>query len=655
MPTYYQWRLLFGLDIEPESVSENFGSGTFEFMRDDFCTILPSPQHEVAPQLKCDLRATFDAEISKVDGAKLENVRNPRETRQFSPVGWPTFAFWKRETAAAQMFQNSKSANGKELQREENSNFDACAKRNAPLPHGRGSLRAPIFKIACLLFAFLCGAISRADDDSTKAAVSPERLKLAVSELEKLTNKTLKDSGVPGIAITIVHKDDVLMHQGFGVRAIGKPEKIDADTVFQIASVSKPVSATIMAALVGEGRVGWDDRVIDHDDRFRVRVPYVTEECRLRDLLCHRSGLPDHCGDLLEDIGYDAPTILARLRYVPLDGFRNHYNYTNVGYSEACYASAKACGEEWSEVAASKLFKPLGMTNTSTRFADFENAKNRALLHTKVDGKWVAKYVRQPDAQAPAGGVSSTIDDLSRWLRLLVANGKFDGKQVISAEALAETHKPQIITAFNQADCRVTSYGLGWIVVVERGGRVVWKHSGEFALGVRSEVAVIPESNLAIVILCNAAPNGIPEALTESFFDYVLDGKQNRDWVEFANRMVAETERHDREKERDYSKPLAKPSPPLKLSAYTGKYANDFFGTIEVAEKQGALVLRIGKKPLEFPLKHWDRDDFIYQPIGEMAGGLSGVCFSISPAGKADRVLIENLNPYGQGTFTEVK
>jgi CubicO group peptidase (beta-lactamase class C family) len=644
MPTHYDERNRTGLDVEPESVSENSG-----FMRDDFCIILPSPQSEMATHLKCDLHATFDAEVSKVEVQNQENMQNPRETRESPPAGWPTFAFWKRETIAEQKFQNSKSPNCNELQPNTKPTFDASAKQNS-----RRSRAAPFLKTACLLVAFLGAAVSRADDEA-KNAVSPERLKLAVSELEKLANKTLKDSGVPGIAIAVVHKDNVLMHQGFGVRAIGKPEKIDADTVFQIASVSKPVSATIMAALVGEGRVGWDDRVIDHDDRFRVSVPYVTEECRLRDLLCHRSGLPDHCGDLLEDIGYDAPTILARLRYVPLDGFRNHYNYTNVGYSEACYAAAKACGEEWSDVAASKLFKPLGMTSTSTRFADFENAKNRALLHAKIDGKWAAKYVRQPDAQAPAGGVSSTINDLSRWLRLLVANGKFDGKQVISAEALAETHKPQIITAFNQADCRVVSYGLGWIVVVERGGRVVWKHSGEFALGVRSEVAVIPESDLGIVVLCNAAPNGIPEGLTESFFDYALDGKLSRDWVEFANRMSAETEKHDREKERDYSKPLAKPSPPLKLTAYIGKYANDFFGTVEVAEKQGSLILRMGKKPLEFTLKHWDRDDFIYQPIGEMAGGLSGVCFSISPAGKADRVLIENLNPYGQGTFTEVK
>ena len=172
----------------------------------------------------------------------------------------------------------------------------------------------------------------------------------------------------------------------------------------------------------------------------------------------------------------------------------------------------------------------------------------------------------------------------------------------------------------------------------------------------RTEVALLPSEKLAIVVLSNAGPTGVPEGLIESFYDLVLDGKLQRDWVEFANRMFDEETKKELGRERDYSHPPTQPTPALKLSAYAGKYANDFFGEIELAEKAGtSSFCEWGRKPMEFSLRHWDRDTFIYQPTGESAGGLSGVRFSIAPDGQADRVLIENLDIHGQGAFVRVK
>jgi CubicO group peptidase (beta-lactamase class C family) len=506
------------------------------------------------------------------------------------------------------------------------------------------------------LLVCLLTTMASADDAPPKTEVTPERVKSALEKLENLTNQTLKSTGVPGIAIAVVHRDQVVYKQGFGLREAGKADRIDADTVFQVASMSKPIASTVLAAMVGEGRIAWDDRVIDHDPGFRMFDPFVTRELRLRDLLCHRSGLPEHCGDLLEDVGYDRNEVLRRLRFQPpASSFRSQYAYTNFGYSEAGYAAAKASGESWEDLAAKKLFAPLGMTSTSYRFADYAKAKNRALLHVRVDGKWIAKNTRQPDAQAPAGGASTTLNDLVRWMRFQLNEGKLDGRQLIAAAALAETHMPQIVTSFTQDQGRLSSYGLGWIVSVERGGKTFLKHSGAFSLGMRTSVAILPGEKLAITVLSNAAPTGVPEGLIESFYDLVLDGKLQRDWVEFANRMFDEEIKKELGQERDYSHPPAKPSPALKLSAYTGKYKNDFFGKIELVEKQGALNLHLGPKPMEFPLRHWDRDVFTYQPTGESAGGPGGLRFSIAPDDQADSVLIENLNIHGQGTFSRVK
>jgi CubicO group peptidase (beta-lactamase class C family) len=171
---------------------------------------------------------------------------------------------------------------------------------------------------ACSIASVFMSAAATADD-SPAGAFTPERVKAATAELEKLAQQTLKGMDLPGIAIAVVHRDRVVYKQGFGVREAGKPDAIDADTVFQLASVSKPLSSTVLAAIVGEGRISWDDRVIDHDASFRMYDPYVTRELRLRDLLCHRSGLPDHAGDLLEDLGFDRNEILRRLRYQPPD------------------------------------------------------------------------------------------------------------------------------------------------------------------------------------------------------------------------------------------------------------------------------------------------------------------------------------------------
>lgn len=504
-----------------------------------------------------------------------------------------------------------------------------------------------ILTVLCMLTGLARGA-----EGPTSGSVTPEGVQTALGKLEALAQQTLDSMGVPGIAIVVVHRDRVVYLKGFGVREAGKPERIDADTVFQLASVSKPITSTVLAALVGQGKIDWDDRVIDRDPEFRMYDPYVTRELRLRDLLCHRSGLPDHAGDLLEDMGYSREVILRRLRYLPpASSFRAQFAYTNFGYSEAACATADAAGEPWEDLAAKTLFSPLGMASTSYRFADFERSNNRALLHVKVGGKWAPRYTRQPDAQAPAGGVSSTLNDLAKWVRLELGGGKFAGKQLVDEAALDQTRTPQIATGFSVDDGRMAAYGLGWIVSVERGGRAFWKHSGEFSLGMRTEVALCPSEDLGIVVLSNAAPTGVPEGLVESFFDWVLFGKLERNWVEFANRMIDEDVKNELGNQRDYSKPPTRPTPALAPTAYVGKYENDFFGDIEVAEESGALVLRMGPKPLEFPLTPWDRDVFVYQPVGEMAGGASGVRFSIDPSGRADRVLIENLDVYGQGAF----
>jgi CubicO group peptidase (beta-lactamase class C family) len=182
----------------------------------------------------------------------------------------------------------------------------------------------------------------------------------------------------------VVYQDRVVYARGFGVREVGKPDLVDADTVFQLASVSKPLGSTVIAGLVSDKVLTWDDRIIDHDPGFQMHDPYVTAALTIRDTYSHRSGLPEHVGDLLEDMGYDRAEVLCRLRFVPTkNNFRSHYAYTNFGLTEGAVAASSAAGKSWEEISQERLYKRLGMSSTSSRLSDFLARSNRA--RSRVD------------------------------------------------------------------------------------------------------------------------------------------------------------------------------------------------------------------------------------------------------------------------------
>src|SRR5438552_17653440 len=485
-----------------------------------------------------------------------------------------------------------------------------------------------------------------------KSHVTSDQVTHAIQELEKLAQTQIQEHGLPGVAIAVVFQDKVVYAKGFGVRDVNTTTPVDADTVFQLASLSKPIGSTVVGALVGEGKITWDSKLSVLDPTFAMFDPWVTHEITIRDMYAHRSGLPEHAGDLLEDLGFTRAEILHRLRYQhPASSFRSHYAYTNFGMTEGGIAAAKAYGLEWEQAAEEKLFKPLGMSSTSSRYANFVTRTNKALGHVLVDGKWMQKFKRDPDAQSPTGGVSSSVNDLAKWLRLQLANGKFDGKQVVDNDALVETHHPHMLTGFNPFTQLPTFYGLGWNVSYDPEGRLRLNHSGAFGLGAATYVNLVPGEQLGIVVLTNAYPLGIAEALGTTFLDIALYGKPTQDWFAIFKQVYSNPAAIGTVLGFDYSKPPASLAPALKNSAYVGRYANDFFGDISIIEKDGGLAIMQGPKNRTFPMKHYDRDTFTYETQGENAVGRSGLTFTIGPGGTAAQVVVENLNVRGEGTF----
>ncbi|MDD9375152.1 serine hydrolase [Streptomyces sp. ZAF1911] len=479
-----------------------------------------------------------------------------------------------------------------------------------------------------------------------KPQLTDAQVNKAVARLDQTITDLMRRTGVPGLAVAVVHDDEVVHLKGFGVRRTGEPTKVGPDTVFQIASVSKPVSSTVIAGAFTTPDE-WDRHITLPG--FAFKDPWVTDHVTTADLFSHRSGLPDHAGDLLEDLGYDQSYIFDHLRLEPLSPFRASYAYTNSGLTAAAEAVARAKDTTWQKLSADTLFKPAGMTHTSTEFSAYVNAPDHASTHVKnPDGTWSPRYVRDPDAQAPAGGVSSTARDMSRWLRLQLADGTLDGKRIIPAATLARTHVPQIVSQPPTSPTgRAGFYGLGWNVSYDDSGRLRLSHSGAFELGTNANVTMLPLEKLGIVILTNGAPVGLADAVALDFFDVAQHGKATTDWLPLLASVYAK-EVDNARSATDYTHPPASAKPAKDSAAYTGTYDNPYYGKATVtADNKGTLTLALGPKPMLFPLTHYDGGTFSFETAGEMAAGRTGVTF-------ADGTMrVESLDANHLGTFTE--
>jgi CubicO group peptidase (beta-lactamase class C family) len=481
------------------------------------------------------------------------------------------------------------------------------------------------------------------------------KVDIALARLDEFIQDAMESTGLPGMAVAVVYRDEVVYSKGFGVREVGKPGGITPDTVFQVASVSKPLASTVVAGIVGQDVIEWTDPVIQHNKRFALNDDYVTRNATFADLMSHRSGLRTSSGDLLEDLGFDRAYILSHLNQQPLDTFRSSYNYSNFGFTEAGQAAADAMKTTWEDLADEILFRKLGMSASSYRNSDYEGASNKARLHVPIGNKeWAAKYRRYPDAEAPAGGASSSVRDLAQWLRLQLGNGSYEGKPVIDAAALQTTHVPHAFSVPASAPAaRSRFYGLGWNVSYDDQARVQLGHSGAFNLGAATAVSMLPGEQLAIVALTNGRPQGIPEAINADFMDTAQHGRPTVDWLPFISGIFRQQDEAGKPAV-DYTKVPANPLPAKPNSAYTGTYGNSYFGPLVVFEEGGKLAMRMGPagSPTTFPLTHFNGDTFSFETIGENGNGLAGAIFAGASGGSSPSVTLDFYNRTGLGTFT---
>ena len=487
---------------------------------------------------------------------------------------------------------------------------------------------------------------------------------------------SMADWDLPGLAVAVVHGDEVVFAEGFGVKELGRDDPVDAHTLFQIGSVSKSFGAAAIGALVDDGLVEWDDPVVEHLPWFRVKDPEFSRRMTIRDLLAHTSGMPGDAFPVLAVMGGREVAERARLLDnfgVPGDG----YSYSNHGYGVAGLVVEEVTGKGWGEWVRERLFDPLAMRDS--RASPFEawdaafvapaflgtapagtpgiadaRGKNVAMPHgLDRDGERRVLSWQSYDNMQAAGSVVSSAAEMANWLRMQLGGGRFEGRAVLSEATVAEMHAPLVDagTTFIFADSAAGTYGLGWSQTTFEGRAYVSHGGGIF--GFPAYAAMLPEIGAGVVVLANGSlwtPYYPHQEVAARVFAHLL-GTEPRDWH---GTVMEQTGAILQQVEQTYAAqdsarvPGTRPSRPIK--EYVGRYADlHGAGHAEVADAgEGRLRVHFGE-PGTFSgdLEHWNHDVFrLYFDGGDgQAYGSSFVTFTVeSEAG----VTVMDLGFMGQ-------
>lgn len=478
---------------------------------------------------------------------------------------------------------------------------------------------------------------------------------LSSTEIDNLAERSMKAFDVPGIAVGIV-KDGKLIHaKGYGVRSLNTKLPTDENTLFGIASNSKAITCTALGMLVDAGKLKWDDKVRDYIPEFKLYSPYVTEEFTIRDLLTHRSGLGLGAGDLMffpDSSDFELKDIIYNLRFLKqTSGFRSKFDYDNLLYIVAGEVVTRASGVSWDEFVEEKIFKPLGMNKTAGSFDRLKDKSNVIDGHAPVNGKVQVIARSSVKVGHAAGGVNSNISDLGKWVQLWLNQGKYGeglSKRLFSEAVYREITSPQTILPVYRPgpyNTHFSAYALGFGVSDEKGYKLV-THTGGLE-GMVTQVSMIPELNLGIIVLTNQQEGGAFVSITNQVKDfyYGITGtdrvtqysKGRQGQVDMANKLVDSIW-----KEIQSVKPSEKPN----INLFTGTYHDVWFGDVTISIKNGKAWFDSKRSPkLTGEVFYYKANTFAVKWADRSMDADAFLNFSLDEEGKAAGLKMRAISP----------
>ena len=464
-----------------------------------------------------------------------------------------------------------------------------------------------------LLFS-VCGCLFAVD--AALGATVVHAQPAAVAQFDADVAKAVKVWKSPGLAIAVVRNDTVLLAKGYGVREMGKPDAIDADTRFAIGSTTKAMTVLALGMLVDEGKVRWDAPVIEYLPGFRLSDPFVTRELTVRDLLTHRTGLGN--ADLLwSGADYSAEEIFRRTATLPLAySFRSGFIYQNIMYALAGDIVRAVSGMSWDAFLESRIFAPLGMKGTETRLAAIEGQPNVASPHGEIDDTLRVLRNRAVDPVAPAGSVWSSVNDMAKWMRFVLDSGRVNGKRLVNESTFRQWLSPQTVAdpntypALSLAKPHFFLYALGWFLQ-DYNGQAVAMHTGSID-GMSAIIGLIPDKKLGVYVLANADHVELRHALMYEVFDRFggAAGAKKRDWsAELLTMFNAEHAKAVEAQAQALARRVPGTKPSLPAAQYAGTYRHPVYGDAVITVNGETLHAHFGRA-YEGDLTHWQYETF---------------------------------------------
>ena len=489
--------------------------------------------------------------------------------------------------------------------------------------------------------ALLMPLTANAADDACPAPSAAAIPAIDTAGLDAYIEKGLKDWQLPGLSVAVVQNGRPVYVKGFGVRALGAPQKVDAQTLFGMMSTTKAMTALAVAMLVDDGKLAWDDPVSKHLPGFALSDPFVTRDLKVRDLLTHNSGLGNT--DLLWARGdLDSKQIIARLRDVPLSySLRGGFAYQNVMYQVAGEVIEAAAGERWEQVIQKRILTPLNMDRSRPTLDAMKAMRdgNVSRAYFEIDGRIRAIAESPVDAVPAAGAAWTTAADAAKWLDFLLNDGCTGGKRLVSSANFRALLKPQVMVPANEfyptarlTQPHWTSYGYGWVQQDYRG-RFVAMHTGSMD-GRTAIIGLMPDEQLGIAIFGNLDHAEFRHALLWKLFD-VYTSAEPRDWsTEFlALYGGMKTEAKAMEAKEEKARVVGT-TPTHALADYTGRYLHKVYGDVVISRKGDALYIAFGRLPENAgTLRHWHYERFRVA-FGDGRYGSSDVVFRTGADGR---------------------
>lgn len=422
--------------------------------------------------------------------------------------------------------------------------------------------------------------------------------------IDEIIEEIRTDWKIPGLAICIIKEGKIILAKGYGYRDLKKNLEVNKETLFPIASCTKSFTALSAGIQVDKDKLDWDTPITKYLPDFQMYDPYITENITMRDLLSHRSGMPQHYR-MYFNSGLSRKEIIPRIKFLEFsESFRYSFQYTNLMYMTAAYIIENISGISWEEFIHENVFSPLEMAASNFSLTNSEKTGNFSLPYRYSEGKIQAISYFKVGSMNPAGGIISNIQDLSNWLLMLCNNGQFQDKQIISKKNLDEmktphTRIPQLLKGENFP---WSFYGLGWGIRTYKNYLLI-SHGGGFD-GFSALISFIPEECIGIAVLTNMENSPVPSILTNTIYDLFLD-LDKTDW----NAKYKEIFSQQRANIKSPKEYIINNINESSIDCYIGEYFNPGYGSLFISEKKNH-VLEITHNNLESIINYIEEDEF---------------------------------------------